>query len=906
MGFSSSKGPEMKNLFVLFTLVSVVVLQSCNTKKETTIIERQAPANINDSLKIQSHNKSLQTVTIKKSSLQKAFMMTPTVIVAERVPQFNDFRPVIVSFEKAGGKIGLFRLASDNIYSSIPTDKLLQTFDIISETDDEITFDLSIGLKGLILEPHINIVSKDSFKEANDNATNGRYSGLNIEESIIKKVELDNNTIYIEQAIKISSLEVNVTKNEDYSDDDQPKTQSVSKKNSNLNVLVELKPYIINTNFKSKLYDQTQRIGYFINFATAEKVDYVLPQIMKWDLSEEKGPITVAIEKTIPADIKQAVIEGVLYWNKVIGRDVLKIQEGFSATDRLKDRMIVTRWVQWDSAGFAYASIQADPITGESLRAQVFMTSSWLNHAKKTYELPTDVKKLSGFCLFEESKLDLTKIYTQVSAERRNEITKDVIRMVVAHEMGHVMGLRHNFAGSMNHEGTDQDLIQAEDDYLKKNNHPGYAFSTTVMDYERSIHTGLMGAIIKTQQLPYDKAAIDWGYFDAPITLSKNSYCSDEHLGLAESAGAEIYGCQIFDAYKNIILDQTIAINSAINFYAQKTFNSVLTNNKNTNPYTKKSNIEELAASYNSVQPEFNTLDKFLFSKARQINLVSIDQTTNPFVTNILNMGNPEFYEGSAAKTAVKADLKELGGLSGIMRSLLEKNNPTTHTYEKQVINFFEVLDPANTELSVDQISTIKTKMLETAKIMDVNLENEILKEFIPVKKEQFNFLSYKDKLKYIKDPSSIKRGNIRYSDSLHIGNPEDLINSFQKPFVVKSETVKTVKFNDQEIKVQLSVPSSDDILVAFQKLNWPATVQSEISPAIDKAIINMKSIAAQNTLELIKLTQGLAPTELNFKALNESLEKIPFDKVTGITKYELQAELKLIEKIENLKPIVD
>ncbi len=895
-----------KNTLILFILPALFIIQSCTIKKETVVSERQAPANISDSLKVQSDYLSKQSVTIKKSSLEKAFMMTPTAIIAQRIPQFNDFKPVIISFERAGNKVGLFRLSSDNIYASIPTDKLLQTFDILAETDTEITFDLSMGLKGLVLETHLSIVEKDSFKLANENAMNGIHSGFSVEEALIKKIELDENTIFIEQAIKVSDLKVSKSTTSPISEN---KNQSVTKINTNLNILIELKPYIINKNFKSKLYDQSQRVGYFVNFATQAKVDYVLPQIMKWDLSENKGPITVAIENTIPADIKQAVIEGVLYWNKVIGRDVLKIQENFSATDRLKDRMIVTRWVQWDSAGFAYASIQADPITGESLRGQVFMTSSWLNHAKKAVELPTDIKKLNGLCVFEQSKLDIDKIYTNVSAEKRKKVTEDIIRMVVAHEMGHVMGLRHNFSGSFNHTGSDDDLIKAESDYLKDVNHPGFAFSTTVMDYERNIHTALLGAVIQTQVLPYDKAAIDWGYFDAPITLAENTYCSDEHIGLADSLGVEIYGCQRFDAFKNLQLYPLTTIKNSLRSFSKKTFDAILENEKKINPYSKKIDNEQIISSGLLLSTEISTLNTYLFSPSKKTKLITIEQAVKPFADDVLNVNITDFVKVPDLNLKIHLDMKDIDGLSQMLGDILSETGPAKDFYQKQVNEFFESLKNQKVDLSDTQITDIKRQMLSQAKIQDNQIEINLLKEFLPVKKVlDINTLA--EVSAYLANPSSLKMTTLRYPESIFVGDAKILLSYFQKPFIARSVSTTAVRFNNSETQVQLLDSSAsmsfDSLLIAFEKANWPFSVLQTMGPAIDESIQNIKVAAARNTLEVLKLAKAEAPVTLNHSALADALDTVDFNLIAGITKAELESELEIILKIENLKPIID
>ena len=76
-----------------------------------------------------------------------------------------------------------------------------------------------------------------------------------------------------------------------------------------------------------------------------------------------------------PKEYKKAIKEGVLYWNKSFGEDVLDVIDaphGVSAPDFSHN---IIQWVDWKTAGFAYADAQMDPRTGEILHAQVFLTS---------------------------------------------------------------------------------------------------------------------------------------------------------------------------------------------------------------------------------------------------------------------------------------------------------------------------------------------------------------------------------------------------------------------------------------------------------------------------------------------------------------------------------------------------
>ena len=92
-------------------VVTSTLLFSCT--KETVIEknivpERQASPQIKDSFS----NVGASQLTLQKSSLGKAFILIPTLMSSGKQPDVNYLKPLIISFEKSGGKIALFNLAA--------------------------------------------------------------------------------------------------------------------------------------------------------------------------------------------------------------------------------------------------------------------------------------------------------------------------------------------------------------------------------------------------------------------------------------------------------------------------------------------------------------------------------------------------------------------------------------------------------------------------------------------------------------------------------------------------------------------------------------------------------------------------------------------------------------------------
>ncbi len=96
------------------------------------------------------------------------------------------------------------------------------------------------------------------------------------------------------------------------------------------------------------------------------------------------------------------------------------------------------------------------------------------------------------------------------SIELPTELMGQLIRFVSSHEVGHTLGLRHNFAGSSVPIYTVANLKNPE--FLKK-----YGHATSIMDYARFDYLAEEKDNIPQELLfpcigPYDKWAIEWGY----------------------------------------------------------------------------------------------------------------------------------------------------------------------------------------------------------------------------------------------------------------------------------------------------------------------------------------------------------------------------------------------------------
>jgi hypothetical protein len=105
-------------------------------------------------------------------------------------------------------------------------------------------------------------------------------------------------------------------------------------------------------------------------------------------------------------------------------------------------------------------------------------------------------------------------------------MSQDYVREVVAHEVGHVLGLRHNFAGSLDANISRSDLDEWFRAYVLGKPLDAYTnkiATSSVMDYNTFKAAVFTGWLIRTKKeaMPYDRAAIKWGYFDSPEVREK-------------------------------------------------------------------------------------------------------------------------------------------------------------------------------------------------------------------------------------------------------------------------------------------------------------------------------------------------------------------------------------------------
>ncbi|MDG2383847.1 MAG: zinc-dependent metalloprotease [Pirellulaceae bacterium] len=310
------------------------------------------------------------------------------------------------------------------------------------------------------------------------------------------------------------------------------------------------------TSYQPRVADD--RVGYFVTVVkdySRQTDDRFLRYINRWNLkkadssaakSVPKEPIIFWIEKTVPFKYRKPIYDGISEWNKAFEKagfiNAIEVrQQPDNATWDPEDINYNTfRWIT-ASAGFAMGPSRVNPYTGEILDADIIFDSDFLESWRSKFETltPATVASLTGGPLdletYQESlkkplmgmsqtqrecmlsqgmamqfAFGRTALLAQAdpkqSAKMQEKLIMQGLKEVTMHEVGHTLGLRHNFKSS-----TFLSLQDLNDPEKTKET----GLTASVMDYipVNIVQDGIkQGDFYSTTIGPYDYWAIEYGY----------------------------------------------------------------------------------------------------------------------------------------------------------------------------------------------------------------------------------------------------------------------------------------------------------------------------------------------------------------------------------------------------------
>ena len=162
-------------------------------------------------------------------------------------------------------------------------------------------------------------------------------------------------------------------------------------------------------------------------------------------VSDAVEPIVYYIDAGCPEPVKSALIEGGLWWDQAFqaagySRGTFQIKELPEGADPMDIRYNMIQWVHRSTRGWSYGASVSDPRTGEIIKGHVSLGSL---RVRQDFMIAQGV--LSPFADDDNNHGRMTAL-----ALAR-------LRQLSAHEIGHTIGLSHNFAASYNNKASVMD-----------------------------------------------------------------------------------------------------------------------------------------------------------------------------------------------------------------------------------------------------------------------------------------------------------------------------------------------------------------------------------------------------------------------------------------------------------------
>lgn len=246
-------------------------------------------------------------------------------------------------------------------------------------------------------------------------------------------------------------------------------------------------PLPVDNGYQPRLFDP--RVGFFTSdyrdYTHSSALDQKVMLINRWNLvkkdpsapiSDPVEPIVFYIDNSVPLEYRGAVKEAIEGWNKAFlaagfsNAVVAKQMPDDAEFDHADMRFNVVRWVTSPSDAYAIALFRTNPITGQILNGSVTVDANivrafadeysqfvrpeaWQSKLMKRLQAMKQAgpNALPDCTLLEDGGLNAATAFVAagiVPGISRDEYVNQFVRWVVGHEMGHMMGLRHNFVAS--------------------------------------------------------------------------------------------------------------------------------------------------------------------------------------------------------------------------------------------------------------------------------------------------------------------------------------------------------------------------------------------------------------------------------------------------------------------------
>ncbi|MEW6026614.1 MAG: zinc-dependent metalloprotease [Planctomycetota bacterium] len=240
-------------------------------------------------------------------------------------------------------------------------------------------------------------------------------------------------------------------------------------------------------------------------------------------LSAPKKPIVFWLEKTIPIEYREPIKKGVLLWNKAFEqagfKDAVVVyqQPDDADWDPADVRYNTIRWMVRPGSGYAVGPSHEDPFTGQLYAADIRISADMtrFNYTEFEEVINPLANQDNKYCTYANGlayqasfaySLLQARGYLEGKEKEAEQFVYEYLIDLVAHEVGHTLGLRHNFKAStmLSAEQLNNKALTTEK-----------GMTSSVMDYNPaniSIDQTKQGEFWHSVVGPYDCWAIEYAY----------------------------------------------------------------------------------------------------------------------------------------------------------------------------------------------------------------------------------------------------------------------------------------------------------------------------------------------------------------------------------------------------------
>ncbi len=261
---------------------------------------------------------------------------------------------------------------------------------------------------------------------------------------------------------------------------------------------VELPP----PGFQPRAFDP--RAGYFDSSHFEFASPIADPLVQRWMIrhrlekkdpsaavSDPVRPIIYYLDPGTPEPVRSALLEGARWWDQAFAaagyRNAFRVELLPADADPMDIRYNLIQWVHRSTRGWSYGLSVVDPRTGEIIKGKVTLDSQRARQDQLIFE-----------------GLLAPYMNGQAVAPEVERIILSRLRQLAAHEVGHTLGLAHNYLAST-------------------------ADRASVMDYPGPLVRLRPDGSLDTSEAyavgigAWDKVSIAWGYQDYPRTVDANA-----------------------------------------------------------------------------------------------------------------------------------------------------------------------------------------------------------------------------------------------------------------------------------------------------------------------------------------------------------------------------------------------